>query len=134
MLGERIGESTGKVSSQRVLPNPGGVPKIETSFQAVGSMLGVAETETTTYTAFVRPDGSLYGEGQGVVMSKEGDMATWVGQGVGTLSKDGALSYRGAIYIQSPSPKWARLNSIAVVYEYEVDAQGNTRAQLYEWK
>ena len=134
MLGERIGESTGKVTSQRVLPNPGGVPKIETSLQAVGSVLGVAEAETTTYTAFVRPDGSLFGEGQGVVMSKEGDMATWVGQGVGTLSKDGAVSYRGAIYIQSPSPKWARLNSIAVVYEYEVDAQGNTRSQLYEWK
>ncbi len=134
MLGEKIGESSGKVTSQRVLPNPGGGPKMETSFQGVGSMLGVNETETATYTAMLRPDGSLYGEGQGIVMSKEGDTATWVGQGVGTFKKDGAISYRGAIYVQSASPKWARLNSQAVVYEYEVDAQGNTRSQLFEWK
>jgi hypothetical protein len=134
MLGEKIGESSGKVTSQRVLPNPGGGPKMETSFQGIGSLLGVGESETATYTAVVRPDGFLQGEGQGVVMSKEGDVATWTGQGVGSFKKDGALSYRGAIYVQTASPKWARLNGIAVVYEYEVDAQGNTRSQLFEWK
>jgi len=26
------------------------------------------------------------------------------------------------------------LNSIAVIFEYEVDAQGNNRSQLWEWK
>ena len=134
MLGERIGEGTGKVTSQRVLPNPGGGPKMETSFQESGSLLGVNTTETGTYSAVVRPDGNLFGEGQGIVMSKDGDMASWTGQGVGTLKKDGAVSYRGAIYFQTASPKWTRLNSLAVVYEYEVDAQGNTRGQLFEWK
>ncbi|TMH14426.1 MAG: hypothetical protein E6H58_07350 [Betaproteobacteria bacterium] len=134
MLGERIGESTGKVTSQRVLPNPGGGPRIETSIQETGSLLGVKDTETATYIAVARPDGSLFGEGQGIVMSQEGDMATWVGQGVGTIKKDGSISYRGATYVQTTSPKWARLNSVAVLFEFEVDAQGNTRAQLYEWK
>ena len=134
MLGERIGEGTGKVTSQRVLPNPGGGPKMETTIQESGSLLGVNTTETATYFAVVRPDGCLFGEGQGIVMSKDGDVATWTGQGVGTLKKDGAVSYRGAFYVQTASPKWARLNSLAVVYEYEVDAQGNTRAQLFEWK
>jgi len=134
MLGEKIGEEAGKVTSQRVLPNPGGGPKMETSFQMTGSLLGVNETNTGTYVAVVRPDGSLYGEGQGINMSKDGDVATWTGQGVGTFKKDGALAYRGAVYVQSTSPKWARLNSVAVVYEYEVDAQGNTRAQFHEWK
>ncbi|WP_372524922.1 hypothetical protein [Piscinibacter sp.] len=134
MLGERIGEGSGKVTSQRVLPNPGGGPKMETSFQGVGSLLGVNETETATYSAVARPDGTLYGEGQGIVMSKEGDVATWTGQGVGTLKKDGAVSYRGAVYFQTASPKWARLNSLATLFEYEVDAQGNTRSQLFEWR
>jgi hypothetical protein len=134
MLGEKIGESTGKVTSQRVLPNPGGGPKMETSFQASGKLLGVDETETGTYWAVVRSDGTLFGEGQGVIMGKEGDMATWVGQGVGTIGKGGAVSYRGAIYYQSASPKWSRLNSVASVFEFEVDAQGNSRSQLWEWK
>jgi hypothetical protein len=134
MLGERIGEETGKVTLQRVLPNPGGGPKMETTFQATGSLLGVSANDTGTYQASLRPDGNLFGEGQGIVMSKDGDVATWTGQGIGTFKKDGAIGFRGAIYFQSTSAKWARLNSIAVLYEYEVDAQGNTRSQLHEWK
>ena len=61
-------------------------------------------------------------------------MATWVGQGVGTMKKDGGGSYWGAVYYQSSSPKWSRLNSVAAIYEYEVDAEGNSRSQLWEWK
>ena len=87
MLGEKIGGTSGNVSSQRVLPNPGGGPKMETSFQAKGSLLGTDVTETGTYWSVVRPDGTLYGEGQGVV-----------------------------------------------IFEYEVDGQGNSRSELWEWK
>jgi hypothetical protein len=134
MQGDKIGESSGRITVQRVLPNPGGGPKMETSFQASGKIFGVDETETGTYWAVVRPDGTLFGEGQGVIMSKEGDVATWVGQGVGTMKKDGGVSYRGAVYYQTSSPRWSRLNSVAAIFEYEVDAQGNTRAQLWEWK
>ena len=134
MLGDKIGEESGKVTSQRVLPNTGGGPKMETSLQSSGTLLGVNDTETVTYWSVVRPDGSMYGEGQGIVMGKEGEQATFVGQGVGTIKKDGAVSYRGAVYYQTSSPKWARLNSVAAIFEYEVDAQGNTRAQIWEWK
>ena len=134
MLGEQIGEGRGKVTAQRVLPNPGGGPKMETSFQSSGSVFGIATSETATYVAVIRPDGSLFGDGQGVTMSREGDVMTWVGQGVGTIQKDGSVSYRGAVYCQTTSPKWARLNSVAVVFEYEVDAEGNTRNRIFEWK
>lgn len=134
MLGEKIGEGTGRVTGQRVLPNPGGPPKMETSFQSSGRLLGIEETEFGTYWSVMRPDGTLFGEGQGVLMGKDGETATWVGQGVGTFGKAGAVSYRGAIYYQSAHPKWTKLNGIAVVYEYEVDGQGNNRAQMFEWK
>lgn len=134
MLSDKIGESTGSVTGQRVLPNRGGGPKMETSFRARGKLLGVGYDETGTYWAVLRADGTLFGEGQGVLMGKGGLMATWVGQGVGTVGKDGRVSYRGAIYLQSPSGKWKRLGRSAVVFEYEVDAQGNSRAQLWEWK
>jgi hypothetical protein len=134
MLGEKVGEGTGKVTSQRVLPNPGGAPRMETSFQSTGKLLGLGTTETGTYVAEGRPDGSLFGEGQGIVMGREGELATWTGQGVGKFNKDGSLSYRGAIYLQTSSAKWTQLNGAALVFEHEVDAQGNTRAQLFEWK
>jgi len=134
MQGDKIGESTGKVTGRRVLPNPGGGPKMETSFEASGKLFGVEETEIGTYSAVVRPDGSLFGEGQGLIMGKGGEVATWVGQGVGTVKKDGAVSYRGAVYYQTSAPGWSRLNSVAAIFEFEVDAQGNSRAQLWEWK
>jgi len=134
MLGEKIGETSGKITSQRVLPNLGGGPKMETSFQANGSILGTNVKETGTYWTLGRPDGTLYGEGQGVMITKDGKMATWTGQGVGMMKKDGTASYRGAVYYQTSPPRWARLNKVAVVFEYEVDAEGNTRSEFWEWK
>ena len=41
---------------------------------------------------------------------------------------------RCAVYYQSSSAKWSRLNSVAAIYEYEVDAQGNSRFEFREWK
>ena len=134
MQGEKIGEESGKVTSQRVLPNPDGSPKMETSFQASATLLGVKATNRGTYWSVVRPSGALYGEGQGIVIGEEGDMATWIGQGVGTMKKDGSVSYRGAVYYQTSSAKWSPLNSVAAIFEYEVDAQGNSRSQFWEWK
>lgn len=134
MLGEKLGAESGKVTSQRVLPNPNGGPKMETSFQATGTILGVTETDTGTYSAVGRSDGTVFGEGQGVVMGKSGEMATWVGQGVGTIKKDGSVSYRGAIYYQTSTPAWSRLNSVAAIFEFDVDSQGNSRSEIFEWK
>jgi hypothetical protein len=134
MQGEKIGEETGKVTSRRVLPNSGGSPKMETSAQTELTLLGVRASNTITYSSVARPDGTLYGEGQGIVMSMNGELATWVGQGVGSIKKDGGVSFRGAVYYQSSSPKWSRLNSVAAIFEHEVDAEGNVHSELWEWK
>src|SRR5262245_49084037 len=134
MLGEMIGEESGKVTSRRVLENLGGAPKMETNAQTTLTLLGVEAINNVTYSAAIRADGSLYGEGQGIVISKDGDVATWVGQGVGTVKKGGGASFRGAVFYQSSSPKWSRLNSVASIFEHEVDAEGNVHSKLWEWK
>ena len=46
MQGEKIGEESGKVTSQRVLANPDGGPKMETSFQTSITLLGAKGTRT----------------------------------------------------------------------------------------
>jgi hypothetical protein len=61
-------------------------------------------------------------------------MATWTGNGVGTMKKDGTASYRGAVYYQTAPPRWTRLNKVAVVFEYKVDAENNTRSEFWGWK
>ena len=67
-------------------------------------------------------------------MGKGGEVATWIGQGVGTIRKDGSVSYRGAVYYQTSTAAWLRLNSVAAIFEHDVDAQGGSRAQRWEWK
>jgi hypothetical protein len=133
MLGEQIGEEAGKVMVRRVLSVDGGT-KVEVSLQSTGKLMGVETRNTVTYWAGIRPDGSLYGEAQGLVIGKGGERATFKAQGVGKLLDGGAVSYRGAQYFSSDSPNLSRLNSIAVVFEYEADADGNTKSKLWEWK
>ena len=31
-------------------------------------------------------------------------------------------------------PKWSRLNKVAVLFKYKVDADGNTHSEYWEWK
>ena len=133
MLGEQIGEESGTVTSRRVLSVDGGA-RLEVSLQHTGTLLGVATRSTITYWASARPDGSLYGEAQGLVMGAGGERATFRAQGVGKLLDGGAVRYRGAQYYYSDSPQFSRLNSVAAVFEYEADAEGNTRSKLWEWK
>jgi hypothetical protein len=132
MLGEFIGQSSGKRSGRRIL---GTEPvTVEVSFEATGRLLGVDVAEIGTYASVIRSDGTLYGEGEGVLISAEGETLTWKGGGVGALGEGGAVSYRGAIYLYSTSPKFSRLNKVATVFEFGVDAAGNTTSQLWEWK
>src|SRR5262249_27442123 len=133
MLGEQIGEETGKVMVRRVVSVDGGA-KVEVTVQGTGRLLGLETRNTVTYCAGIRPDGSLYGEAQGLVVGKAGEQATFRAQGVGRLLDGGAVSYRGASYYYSESPKLKRLNAIATVFEYEADSDGNTKSKLWEWK
>jgi len=133
MLGEQIGEETGKVMVRRVISVDGGT-KVEVTVQSTGKLLGIETRGNVTYCAGIRQDGSLYGEAQGLVVGKGGEQASFKAAGVGRLLEGGAVSYRGASYYYSDSPKLKRLNTVASVFEYEADADGNTKSKLWEWK
>lgn len=132
MLGEVIGELHGKRTGRRILSTD--PLKVEVSVEDSGKLLGIDANSIVTYWSQTRPDGSLYGEGQGIVITQEGEMATFKGQGVGKLGPGGAVSYRGAVYYSTASAKLSRLNSIAAIFEFDVDATGNTHSKFWEWK
>jgi hypothetical protein len=134
MLGELIGESHGKRAPRRVVSTGAGGFKVEVSFEAAGKVYGRDSIELVTYLAESRPDGSLYGEGQGVILLDNRDVATWKGSGVGSVKADGSVSYRGAIFFTTTSSELTHLNAIADVFEFEVDAGGNTHGKTWEWK
>jgi hypothetical protein len=133
MLGELLGEEKGKVTTYRVTKSDGG-NKVEVTFRAEGTMLGIPTHSIGTYVSQVRPGGFLFGEGQGVIMTKDGDSLSWVGQGAGHFKPTGGVSFRGAVYYETASQKLARLNGLAVVYEHETDASDNCSTKSWEWK
>jgi hypothetical protein len=133
MLGDQIYEGRGKRTGRRVVSVDAGF-KVEVSFEGTGKLLGIDTNEIGTYWSESRPDGSLYGEGQGVVLAQDGSAATWKGAGVGKFGAGGAVSYRGAVYYSSAAPKFARLNAVVQLFEFEVDTEGNTHSKGWEWK
>ncbi len=132
MLGELLGENTGKRVVRRVLAiDP---PTVEVSFEETGKWLGIATTGLGTYSSVIRPDGTFLGEGQGLIITADGEGVTWKGSGQGKPMPGGAISYRGILYFQTTSQKLARLNAAPGVFEYEIDPEGKTRTKVWEWK
>jgi hypothetical protein len=136
-LGELIGEDRGKMTGERVLDVQ--VPKMETSFTMEGNYRGTLCTDVGTYTSVLREGGVLYGEGQGIVTTKDGQgIATWTGQGIGRFIGPGRVSFRGSLFFRTPSMsqggKLSYLNNIVGVFEYEVDEARNCSSKTWEWK
>jgi hypothetical protein len=132
MIGDKIGETKGKRLVRRVLSvDP---PTAEVSFEDTGTMFGVATSGMGTYTSIIRPDGSIHGEGQGLIMTPDGEVVTWKGSGLGKFGTAGAVSYRGMLFFHTASENLARLNNTCGAFEYEVDASGSTVSKVWEWK
>ena len=141
VLGELIEEESGKITGQRVLDVEG--PKMETSFKMNGKFGGIEGSDIGTYCTVMREGsepGVMYGEGQGVITTKDGQgMATWTGQGIGIgrFTGQGKISFRGSVFYRTTSTgggKLSSINNIVGVFEYEVDGQGNSTVKAWEWK
>ncbi|HUI84253.1 MAG TPA: hypothetical protein VL240_08520 [Candidatus Binatia bacterium] len=132
MLGDQLGESKGKRIVRRVLSvDP---VTAEVTFEDSGQILGVAMNGVGTYTSVIRPDGSIHGQGQGLIVTQDGEGVTWTGTGIGAFGAGGAVSYRGMLYYRTASQKLARLNNASAAFEFEVDGAGNTSSKVWEWK
>ena len=132
MLGDKIGEVKGKRIVRRVVSvDP---PTAEVSFEDAGQMFGVPTTGIGSYTSVVQSDGSLQGNGQGLITTHDGEAITWTGTGQGRLGSGGAISYRGMLFFRTSSQKLARVNNSCGAFEYEVAADGTTVSKVWEWK
>ncbi len=133
MLGDLIEESKGKITGQRVLSADG--PKIEVSFMSQGKLLDIGVEEVATFVSMPRSGGVMYGEGNGVMMSKDGEVVTWSGNGIGRFGQNGKAVWRGAVYLQTNSPgKLGALNNVMAVFEFEADSIGDTTSKSWQWK
>jgi hypothetical protein len=134
-LGEQLGESSGRITGTRVLAPEGQQLKVEVALEGRGTMLGEDIVEFGTYWQTARPGGVLYGEGVNLWLTNDGESVRWEGFGVGHPTGPPPAGHFGVCgWAQTESQRLARLNSVANVIEYDVDAEGNYHWTLWEWK
>ena len=134
MLGDVIGQCTGRVTGIRVLPTEGQYARLEVSLQGEGSLLDQPFTDFGAYVQTVRPGGVLQGEAHNVMITANGEVADWFGGGVGRKTGPGFQSTYGAYgRFESAQGALARLETVATAIEYDVEEDGSYRWQMWEW-
>ncbi|HLJ46667.1 MAG TPA: hypothetical protein VKU01_11700 [Bryobacteraceae bacterium] len=131
MLGKQIEEGRGKRTGRRVIATSPSL-KIESSVEEVARVLGVEGMALITYTSQIKPDGSLDGEGEAAFATPEGEIVTWKGVGVGRFGEGGSIHYCGSLSFTTTSQRFGELNGVSGVFQWEIDAQGNTHSQMWE--
>jgi hypothetical protein len=126
-----------KLIGQRVVSTADGIaPQIEYTNIESGTIKGVGNvTNLQTWTDTSRSPRIIYGVGQGVITTADGqDMATWIGYGIGRSNINGTITYHDIILFNTNSTgKLAFLKNIEGLHIAEAD--GNKRTtKIYEWK
>jgi hypothetical protein len=97
-------------------------------------LVGQPITDFGTYVQTVRPGGVLHGEAHNVMITANGEVADWLGGGVGRPTGPGFKSTYGAYgRFDSAHGALARLEAVATAIEYAVEEDGSYRWQMWEW-
>ena len=126
-----------KLIGQRVVSTANGItPQIEYTNIETGTIKGVGNvTNLQTWTDTTRSPRIIYGVGQGVITTADGqDMATWIGYGIGRSNINGTTTYHDIILFNTNSTgRLAFLKNLEGLHIAEAD--GNKRTtKIYEWK
>jgi hypothetical protein len=138
-LGNPFFVEQGRIIGQRVLAvTP--QPQLEFSFMANATISNGSDTvinaiNTGTSVSTLNADGTFRGEGQGILRTQDGDVATWTNQVTGSLTPEGTIVSRGVGLWSTPSTtgELAFMNGMITVFEVQIDGEGNLSAREWEW-
>src|SRR5687768_15214778 len=140
-LGNPFFVEQGRIIGQRVLAvTP--QPQLEFSFMANatinnggGNDTVINAINTGTSVSTLTADGTFRGEGQGILRTQSGGVATWTNQVVGSLTPEGTIITRGVGLWSTPSTtgELAFMNNMMTVFEVQIDREGNLSAREWEW-
>jgi hypothetical protein len=139
-LGNPFFVEQGRIIGQRVLAvTP--QPQLEFSFMANASINNgggnavINAINTGTSVSTLNADGTFRGEGQGILRTQGGDVATWTNQVVGSITPQGTIITRGVGFWSTPSTtgELAFMNGMITVFEVQIDGEGNLSAREWEW-
>ena len=131
MIGELIAEFKGKPTGVRVLADG----KMEGSSTGMGTFLGKEVTSMDTGVLTFMPNGVFMVEGNGLLMTTEGELVMTKINGIGWFTGKALKSTaRGACYFMTTAPKLASLNNTVGVWERDSDENGDWSLKVWAWK
>jgi hypothetical protein len=133
-LGELVLEDSGQITGIRVLSTDASGTTLELNLQLSGTIRGIGQNTLWTYTMLQRPDGSLYGQGNGVLTTVNGDVIHLIGSGSGKANPGGTVRFCTMLHPHGATGQNADLNAIGLAGEYEVAADGTATNKCWEWK
>ena len=96
MIGDMIGELTGKIVGQRIIRrHHTGELKIERTIESKGKILGTDVTFIATIKSWERPQGGMFADGNGVMMTLKGEKVILHGTGISVAGKGTGINMRG---------------------------------------
>jgi hypothetical protein len=139
-LGNPFFVEQGRIIGQRV-PAVTPQPQLESSFMANATITNGSNTVTNaintgTSVSTLNADGTFRGEGQGILRTQGGDVATWTNQVVGNLTPEGTIITRGVGFWSTPSTtgELAFMDGMITVFEVQIDREGNLSAREWQWR
>lgn len=130
MLGDLIYEERGKITSTRVLDTK--EKRVEHSAKGEGRFKNIKTTEIDTFWAIPVGKNRVYGEGQGIIYSNNGEIVTVRGYGIGKTDESGKTSFKGMNFYKSNSPELTFINNVIGAFEFEADETGNYQVKVWE--
>ena len=139
-LGDPFYTERTKATSIRVIDVSNG-PKIEVSFSGNGTIRdSINVTDIGTTWNLQTSGGMIYSEGQGLLTTQQGEMATYTQQATGQITPEGRVVFHGSMFFKTLSPRGqfpsplAFLDNQMGIYNYESDIAGNAIKQVWEWQ
>ncbi len=133
-LGRPVYVAINRGTSMKTLDKGSQVEEI--TFDGNGTINGVEFTEQGSYFALIKLDGSIHSHGSVVIMTEEGESASYTYQTLGMVRADGKLIELGCALVSTTSKgRLASLDKMVLILKTEIDQQaGIGKTWGWDWK
>lgn len=137
-FGEPIYKELSRQSSNSIVLNAED-DKIQTldSYKAIGILKDVGNvTDISTFTTTYGPEGnSSTSIGKGIIMTSDGEIATYTGHDLGITYENGTQTYHGIqIFSSNSKGELSFLDNLVGLYEYKYPLYGENSGMIGKWK
>lgn len=123
----------GKLIYQRVM-NVIGYPQIEVSVIERGTLTGIGNvTDIQTWLDTYRTANTIYGEGKGVMISADGQMAPWIGYGVGQTQNNGTVLFKDIIIFSNNATGKMKFLDNQIGLRIATVQGNNQSTKIFKW-